>query len=182
MEVMAIAMAKHMLKSTRKKRSPRKRRSPKSTKISQPSPRRKTEDKEEPKETDKSDESSSDDEAKDQDTPATSDDDSVVGETDKNVRKSFPDAKGGNKGKLESKAAIKQGEDNSKGKDGEPADKPAASKEALGKNTQSGKQEGLSNTDTKHSTDITNNSDKSQKVEGAPETAKVKGTVDPNRS
>jgi len=142
----------------------------------------KTEDKEEPKETDKSDESSSDDEAKDQDTPATSDDDSVVGETDKNVRKSFPDAKGGNKGKLESKAAIKQGEDNSKGKDGEPADKPAASKEALGKNTQSGKQEGLSNTDTKHSTDITNNSDKSQKVEGAPETAKVKGTVDPNRS
>lgn len=80
----------------------------------------KPEEKEEPK---KSDESDSDDETKDQDTPATSDDESVVGETDKNVRKSVPDAKGGNKARLESKAAVKQGEDNSEGKEGEPSDK-----------------------------------------------------------
>ncbi|RAL62279.1 hypothetical protein DID88_004846 [Monilinia fructigena] len=138
----------------------------------------KPEEKEEPK---KSDESDSDDETKDKDTPATSDDESIVGETDKNVRKSVPDAKGGNKVRLESKAAIKQGEDSSEGSEEEPLDKAAASKEPQGKSTQSGKQEGLSNTDTKHSTDITNDPSKSKKSEGAPETAKVKGTVDPNR-
>lgn len=48
-------------------------------------------------------------------------------------------------------------------------------------NTQSGKQEGLSNKDTKHSTDIVNNPDKSTKGSGAPDTAKEKGTVDPSR-
>ena len=45
----------------------------------------------------------------------------------------------------------------------------------------SGKQEGLSNTDTKHSTDIANNPEKSKKGEGTPETAKSKGTIDPGR-
>jgi hypothetical protein len=45
----------------------------------------------------------------------------------------------------------------------------------------SGAQEGLSNTDTKHSTDISENPDKSKKAEGTPETAKTKGPVDPNR-
>merc|ERR1711964_324615 len=49
------------------------------------------------------------------------------------------------------------------------------------KNSQSAKQEGLSNTDTKHSTDIGNDPSKSKKAEGGPDTAKVKGTVDPNR-
>ena len=48
-------------------------------------------------------------------------------------------------------------------------------------NTQSGKQEGLSNTNTKHSTDIANDPEKSKKGEGMPETAKSKGTVDPMR-
>ena len=47
--------------------------------------------------------------------------------------------------------------------------------------TQSGKQEGLANTDTKHSTNITDNPGKSTKGEGTPETAKSKGTVDPQR-
>lgn len=83
----------------------------------------KTEEKEEPKESDKSEGSDSKDEAKEQDTPATSDDETVVGETGKNVRKSIPDAKGGKKARLESKAAIKQGEDNSEAKEGEPTDK-----------------------------------------------------------
>ena len=45
----------------------------------------------------------------------------------------------------------------------------------------SGKQEGLSNTDTKHSTKLEEDPDKSKKGEGTPETAKSKGTVDPNR-
>ena len=48
--------------------------------------------------------------------------------------------------------------------------------------SQSGKQEGLSNTDTKHSTDITSDPDKSKKDDGSPETAKMKGTVDPGSS
>lgn len=55
------------------------------------------------------------------------------------------------------------------------------SKEAGNQNTQSGKQEGLTNTDTKHSYDITNDPTKSKKAEGGPDTAKLKGTVDPKR-
>lgn len=58
----------------------------------------------------------------------------------------------------------------------------AASKTPGGHNTQSGKQEGLSNTDTKHSTDIGNDPEKSKKGDGMPETAKAKGTVDPHRN
>lgn len=46
--------------------------------------------------------------------------------------------------------------------------------------SQSGKQEGLSNTDTKHSTDLSARGDTSMKAEG-PETAKAKGTIDPSR-
>ncbi len=73
----------------------------------------------------------------------------------------------------------------------------AASKSAGDMSTQSGKQvikleinsifklknkkEGLSNTDTKHSTNIADSPDKSTKGEGGPETAKNKGTVDPQR-
>ena len=43
----------------------------------------------------------------------------------------------------------------------------------------SGKQAGLSNTDTKHSTDVAADEEKSSKSDGSPETAKAKGTVDP---
>lgn len=46
----------------------------------------------------------------------------------------------------------------------------------------SGKQEGLSNTDTKHSYDLDKDSERSKKGEGQAETSKVKGTVDPKRS
>jgi hypothetical protein len=45
----------------------------------------------------------------------------------------------------------------------------------------SGKQEGLSNTDTKYSIDLTNTPEKSQKGEGTPESSKSKGTVDVKR-
>ena len=52
----------------------------------------------------------------------------------------------------------------------------------MSSNHQSGKHEGISNTDTKHSTDITNDSEQSHKGEGEgePETAKVKGTFSTN--
>lgn len=43
----------------------------------------------------------------------------------------------------------------------------------------SGKQAGLSNTDTKHSADIVSDPEKSSKADGSPETAKAKGTIDP---
>ncbi|EPE26516.1 hypothetical protein GLAREA_02429 [Glarea lozoyensis ATCC 20868] len=57
----------------------------------------------------------------------------------------------------------------------------AASKTPGGEGTMSKKQEGLSNTDTKYSIDLTNNPNKAQKGEGGPETAKLKGTVDSRR-
>lgn len=43
------------------------------------------------------------------------------------------------------------------------------------------KQRGMSNTDTKHSTDPSKDPEKSKKGEGTVETAKIKGTVDPSR-
>lgn len=45
----------------------------------------------------------------------------------------------------------------------------------------SGKQYGLSNTPTRHSLQIDQDPEKSKKGEGAPETAKSMGTVDPSR-
>jgi len=41
------------------------------------------------------------------------------------------------------------------------------------------KQEGMSNTDTKHSIPIDQGTEKSKKGDGSPDTAKSKGTVDP---
>lgn len=57
--------------------------------------------------------------------------------------------------------------------------KPSASKAPGSMTIQSGKQEGVSNADTKHSTDIAGDPEKSQKPGGDPETAKSKGTIDP---
>lgn len=117
------------------------------------------------------------------DTPESSDDEShVVEEDEKNVRKHVPDAKGGAKARIESKQSKKQGElsEDAANDDEKPEDVAAASKPAGGLNTQSGKQEGLSNTDTKHSIDIENRDDKSKKGDGSPETSKAKGTVDAN--
>jgi len=133
-------------------------------------------------EDDKSEDSGSEEEGKEADTPDTSDDEgetvtksSEEGETDE-TRKHIPDAKGGAKKRIEGAEGKAQGVGEE-----EEADKPAASKPAGDQNTMSGKQEGLSNTDTKHSTDITNNPEKSTKGEGTPETSKSKGTVDPSR-
>ena len=56
----------------------------------------------------------------------------------------------------------------------------APSKPEGSQNSTSGKQAGLSNTDTKHSTDIAGDEEKSTKSDGSPATAKAKGSVDPN--
>jgi hypothetical protein len=58
---------------------------------------------------------------------------------------------------------------------------PDPRKEAKSQNETSGKQQNLSNDDTGHSTNISENPDKSKKGEGVAETAKVKGAVSPDR-
>lgn len=97
------------------------------------------------------------------------------------TRKHIPDAKGFNKKRIESHYGEKQGEAQNPEQDPSDKDLAAASKPVGDMTTQSGKQEGLANTDTKHSTNITDNPGKSTKGEGIPETAKSKGTVDPQR-
>ncbi|KAI4270558.1 MAG: hypothetical protein LQ337_006603 [Flavoplaca oasis] len=95
------------------------------------------------------------------------------------TRKHIPDPKGFNKKRIQSHYAKDQGvleEEDSGG-----TDKAAPSKPPSGANTTSQKQEGLTNTNTRHSTDLDNNPDKSKKGEGVVETAKVKGSVDPGR-
>ncbi|KAL8741456.1 MAG: hypothetical protein Q9190_005938 [Brigantiaea leucoxantha] len=88
-------------------------------------------------------------------------------------------SKGGTKIRLDSGYRKRQGELEEEQEGGE--DKAAASKDPGGFDTQSGKQEGIANTDTRHSTDIENDPEKSKKGEGTIETAKLKGTVDPRR-
>ncbi|KAF2111591.1 hypothetical protein BDV96DRAFT_650145 [Lophiotrema nucula] len=60
-------------------------------------------------------------------------------------------------------------------------DKPDPSKDSKSQNETSGKQQGLSNDDTGHSTSVADNPEKSSKGEGVAETAKLKGAVDPQR-
>lgn len=50
-----------------------------------------------------------------------------------------------------------------------------------GEDDMSHKQRGMSNTDTRHSTDPNEDPEISKKGEGTAETAKIKGTVDPSR-
>ncbi|KAF1921520.1 hypothetical protein BDU57DRAFT_435527 [Ampelomyces quisqualis] len=61
------------------------------------------------------------------------------------------------------------------------SDKPDARGKPKSFNETSGKQEGLSNADTHHSSQISKQDDKSKKGEGVAETAKLKGTVSPDR-
>ncbi|KAL8903689.1 MAG: hypothetical protein Q9207_003758 [Kuettlingeria erythrocarpa] len=94
------------------------------------------------------------------------------------VRKHIPDAKGGAKKRISSKYGKPQGGPvegdeewpNRRFSSYTPSDKDVASK-----------QEGISNTDTKHSYDLSMDPEKSKKGEGFVETAKVKGPVDPSR-
>ncbi|KAL8915989.1 MAG: hypothetical protein Q9172_006520 [Xanthocarpia lactea] len=95
------------------------------------------------------------------------------------TRKHIPDAKGFSKKRIESDYGKEQGK--LEDEDSAHTDKAAPSKSPVGTNTTSQKQEGLSNTDTKHSLDLDSNPEKSKKGEGVVETAKVKGAVDPGR-
>lgn len=62
------------------------------------------------------------------------------------------------------------------------SDKPESSSgPTKSANEMSGKQEGLSNTDTKHSSKIDQHEEKSKKGEGVAESAKLKGTVSTER-
>ncbi|KAL8872813.1 MAG: hypothetical protein Q9174_001620 [Haloplaca sp. 1 TL-2023] len=98
------------------------------------------------------------------------------------TRKYIPDAKGGYKHRIESHYAKEQGVMDGEDQENQGTeDQPAASKSSSPLNSQSAKQHGLSNTQTKHSTDISNDPDKSKKGEGYAETAKAMGTVDPGR-
>ncbi|MCJ1437914.1 hypothetical protein MMC27_007301 [Xylographa pallens] len=96
------------------------------------------------------------------------------------TRKHIPDAKGYNKKRIESDYGHSQSPDKSEENEPDKGDKAATAKESGGQNTTSGKQEGVSNTDTKHSSDPLSRPDTPKKPEG-PETAKAKGTVDPQR-
>ncbi|KAL8857516.1 MAG: hypothetical protein Q9178_005844 [Gyalolechia marmorata] len=95
------------------------------------------------------------------------------------TRKHIPDAKGFNKLRIESDYGKEQGK--LEDEDSAHTDKAAPSKSPVGTNTTSQKQEGLTNTDTKHSLELDSNPEKSKKGEGVVETAKVKGSVDPGR-
>ncbi|KAJ4323331.1 hypothetical protein N0V94_001947 [Neodidymelliopsis sp. IMI 364377] len=61
------------------------------------------------------------------------------------------------------------------------SDKPDPRKEPKSFNETSGKQQGMSNDDTHHSSQISKHPEKSKKGEGVAETAKLKGTVSTDR-
>ncbi|KAK5119068.1 hypothetical protein LTR62_000279 [Meristemomyces frigidus] len=101
-------------------------------------------------------------------------------------RKSEPDNKGGRKTRVDSGLQKDLGasdETHEEGQGGTKQEKAATSKPpAKGKEGEiTGKQFGLSNTPTRHSHQIDEDPEKSKKAEGGPDTAKVMGTVDPNR-
>ncbi|KAI9667333.1 MAG: hypothetical protein M1821_000148 [Bathelium mastoideum] len=98
------------------------------------------------------------------------------------TRKSIPDAKGGTKKRLDSDYAVRQGLSKEESDEsGSENESPAARIPPRNQNEMAGKQRGLSNTETKHSTDISNSPEKSKKGEGTPETAKTIGTVKVDR-
>ncbi|KAF2126484.1 hypothetical protein P153DRAFT_346273 [Dothidotthia symphoricarpi CBS 119687] len=90
----------------------------------------------------------------------------------------------------EKKAEDKKAEKSGRG-EGNPGDEKEASpdksdkasprKDAKSSNEMSGKQEGMSNADTHHSSEISKHDEKSKKGEGVAETAKLKGTVSTDR-
>ncbi|EKG09850.1 hypothetical protein MPH_13057 [Macrophomina phaseolina MS6] len=98
-------------------------------------------------------------------------------------RYSKTDAKeGANKRRIDSTYGTPLGAHESENdKPGSAKDQPSPSKEPLSQNQTSGKQQGISNTDTKHSIDVDNKPTESKKPEGSVDSAKTKGPVDPNR-
>ncbi|CAO2655264.1 Nn.00g103280.m01.CDS01 [Neocucurbitaria sp. VM-36] len=71
--------------------------------------------------------------------------------------------------------------DESKEASPDKTDKPDPAKESKSQNETSGKQQGLSNDDTHHSSEVSKQDEKSKKGEGVAETAKLKGTVSTDR-
>ncbi|KAL9101717.1 MAG: hypothetical protein Q9163_003060 [Psora crenata] len=93
-----------------------------------------------------------------------------------------PDAKGGYKKRINSHYGRRQGVAEAEEEQPDNRDLAAGSKPPGDLTTQSGKQEGFSNTDTKHSTDVAGDPEKPTKGDSTtPETAKSKGTVDPRQ-
>ncbi|KAI9651505.1 MAG: hypothetical protein M1831_000795 [Alyxoria varia] len=91
-----------------------------------------------------------------------------------------PDPKGGAKKRVESAKGIAQGRGEDQEGGGSIGDVKDGSKSAAAGQTPA-QQKGLSNTDTKHSTDLMKDPEKSKTSEGVPETAKIQGTVQPGR-
>ena len=84
--------------------------------------------------------------------------------------------------KPESKSEDKdEDKEDSSEKSPDVTDKPDPDKDPKSTNEMSGKQEGLSNSDTKHTNQIDKEPGKSKKGEGVAESAKVKGTVSTDR-
>ncbi|TKA68362.1 hypothetical protein B0A55_07468 [Friedmanniomyces simplex] len=98
------------------------------------------------------------------------------------TRKREPDNKGGFKKRIDSGLQKDLG-GTSKQFDEDGSETAASSKPPVkGDSGQiSSKQFGMSNSPTRHSTQIDQDPEKSKKSEGGPDTAKVMGTVDPNR-
>lgn len=84
----------------------------------------------------------------------------------------IPSAKGGNMRRIESPKGIVQGRAEGQTEGGSIGDVKDGSKSAVAGQT-SRAQKGISNTDTKHSTDLMADPEKSKKSEGVPETAKI---------
>ncbi|KAF1346241.1 hypothetical protein BDV97DRAFT_38648 [Delphinella strobiligena] len=108
---------------------------------------------------------------------AAGDEDNKVGDT----RKVEDDHKGAKKLRIDSAAAKDLGAGETHGEDGSET---AVTNKDISKAEEgdiSQKQKGLSTTATKHSTDITQDPEKSKKGEGVPETAKAQGTVRSDR-
>jgi len=140
------------------------------------------EEKEEPAEEEGGEEKASSDDAEKEDAPKEEDTDSDESE---DKPKSSSSAEVSNKGMTKSASNTVKHEDTSTGKKLR-LDSTAGTKIGEGSSSGDGdamadKQRAISNTDTKHSADSSKDPNMSNKGEGTVETAKIKGTVDPNR-
>ncbi|KAF2997053.1 hypothetical protein E8E13_001482 [Curvularia kusanoi] len=85
------------------------------------------------------------------------------------------------KEKKEAKSETQEKTDDEADPSPDKSDKPNPRKEPKSFNEMSGKQQGMSNDDTHHTSQISKHDEKSKKGEGVAETAKVKGTVSTDR-
>ncbi|KAK4963519.1 hypothetical protein LTR10_001148 [Elasticomyces elasticus] len=105
-----------------------------------------------------------------------------AGASGNETRKSEPDNKGGSKTRVDS--GLQKDLGGTQQQFDENGSETAATSKTPVKGDSgqiSSKQFGMSNSPTRHSTQIDEDPEKSKKSEGGPDTAKVMGTVDPNR-